>query len=106
MLASGAPGILITTLNNHFASKVCGGFVPSTLTGNGLLGTITSPACGASSNKVTLSFHSAMPGHQKHMIYTGVKYDLAKSIAGSVSTAAVDAHMTMTFPSTRTLTCT
>jgi hypothetical protein len=105
-LDNGSPGILITSLNNHFATFTCAGFVPVVVNGNGILGTITSPACGGTSNKATLSFKPSIPGHQQHSTLTGVKYGLTSSILGSVSPSSMDATATVTFPANRTLTCT
>jgi hypothetical protein len=105
-LANNQPGILITSANNHFASFICGGFVPVNVNGNGILGTITSPACGGTSNKASLSFKPAISGHQQHTTLTGVSYGLTSSIFGAVSPSSMDAAATITFPANRTLSCT
>jgi hypothetical protein len=98
--------MLITIPAGHLASPVCGGFVPFSISGNGILGTITSPACGGTSNKATLKFESASAGHQKHTTWTGTTYGLSSSLAGSVSPTSLNAAATITFPANRTLTCT
>jgi hypothetical protein len=104
-LNSGAPGILITSANNHFATFKCG-FITVTVNGNGVLGTITSPACGGTSNKATLSFAKSVAGHQQHTSVTGVTYGLNSTILGVTSPSSMDATATITFPANRTLTCT
>lgn len=105
-----SPGILLTPAaggGNHFASFTCGGFVPVTVSGTGLLGTITAPNCGGTQPTATVSFQSEIPGHQKHKEdITGFKPTLSSNLAGSVSPSSMDAHATITFPENRTLTCT
>jgi hypothetical protein len=105
-LNSGAPGILITALNNHFATFRCGPFqVQVAVNGNGIIGTITSPGCGGTSNKANVSFKPSSAGHQGHNSVTGVTYGLTSTIF-STSPSSMDANATITFPANRTVTCT
>jgi hypothetical protein len=77
MLATNKPGILITpnAATSVFAHFKCLG-IETTVTGSGILGTITAPACGVASSTATLKFRSTSNGHQEHKLYTGVNYDL------------------------------
>jgi hypothetical protein len=108
MLANGVPGILITSLNGHFATYRCGGITVK-VTGNGILGTITAPKCGQASNTATLSFTGAK-GVQTHQIYTNTKYTLESELisVSAKSQSAMNAHATITFPvgASPTLICT
>jgi hypothetical protein len=108
MLAPGKPGILITPGPiGHVASYVCFGLINVVMNGNGILGTITSPACGSTSNKATLRFEQSIPGHQKHNTYTGVNYGFTTSLSGGAAVpTSLNAAATITFPANRTLTCT
>lgn len=64
--------------------------------GNGIIGTITSPACGTSSTTTGLSF-SATGSTQNHIAYTGTNYDLkGKTVGGSQLTAGFNAALTLT----------
>jgi len=97
MLATNKPGILITPLNGHFATYLCGGFVQVIVKGNGVLGEITSPACGVAQNTATVKFNGAA-GVQTPSEYTGVKYGLESSVAGSAySPSAMNATATIQF---------
>ena len=108
MIATSKPGMLVTpnsvtniptTGMGHYFSKSCaGGLVNSVVSGNGLLGTITAPACGGSSKTLTLVFEQASAGVQKHLMYTGTTYDLVKSVNnGAHSTTSLQAALTLTF---------
>jgi opacity protein-like surface antigen len=65
------PAVLLTT---NITKIVCAGITSITTTGN-VIGTITSPACGASSKEVKLSF-TATSTTQNHLAYTGVNQEL------------------------------
>lgn len=86
---------------------VCAGISSLTITGV-LIGTITSPACGASSKTVTQSF-SATGSTQNHRTYTGVSYDL-KAYTGTTveneKTAAFVGTTTFTTTNAQKLNCT
>jgi hypothetical protein len=106
---TGKPGILLTPATS---TVLCVGFSRTEFTGNGIIGTITSPACGASSKELKLSFE-AEGSTQKHIEYTGVKYDLSGDTeketgetTGVNGTAALSATMTASTITTGTLECT
>jgi hypothetical protein len=101
-IAAGSPGVLITpAAGNHFASFNCF-IVPKTVNGNGVIGTITSPKCGTASTTAALSFEQGATGLQKHTTHTGVNYHLE---SGGQKAAQIS-KATLTFPGSRTLTCT
>jgi len=62
------PGVLITpnAATGAIAHFDCPLFPNTTITGNGLVGTITNPACNASSKEPTISFTSKSAGVQTH----------------------------------------
>jgi hypothetical protein len=105
---TGKPGILVTPVTTTI---ICIGFSRVEVTGKGIIGTITSPACGASSNELKVSFE-AEGSTQKHIEYTGVKYDLSADTENSASetlgtvTAALQGSATLTSPTAGTLDCT
>jgi hypothetical protein len=70
---TGKPGILVTPVTTTI---LCVGFSRTEVTGNGIIGTVTSPACGASSKTMEVKFEST-GSTQNHIEYTGVKYDLS-----------------------------
>jgi len=96
------PGILVTTDPTVI---VCAGISKVTVTGS-VIGTITSPKCGQSSQTLGVSF-TATGTTQTHVTYTGVKYDL-QSRTGSEAekTAALVGTATNTTAKAQTLTCT
>ncbi len=74
------PGILITPnhTTGNFAHFECGG-VKQTIAGNGLLGELVTPACGATTTEPEFKFQrGAVAGHQKwtQITTTGTIYDL------------------------------
>ncbi|HKF82660.1 MAG TPA: hypothetical protein VKB23_06845 [Solirubrobacterales bacterium] len=77
--------------------------------GNGLVGTISHPACGGSSKTSGWVFkHSATSGHQQHTKVTGVSYDLETNAGGMHTTVSFESSFTITYTDgvARTLTCT
>jgi hypothetical protein len=108
--STGKPGILVTP---NTTTLLCIGFVRTEITGKGIIGTITSPACGASSKEMKLSFE-AEGSTQKHIEYTGEKYDLSshtensagETEAGGTGTAAIASTATITSTTLGTLECT
>jgi len=64
------PGILITTNAGTFATFNCSGG-KEVIGGNGLIGTITKPKCGESSNEPTIEFSSSSTGVQTHKTVVG-----------------------------------
>ncbi len=105
----GTPGILITPNGTHFASFTCGfGLVSVEVTGNGIMGDISAPACGAAAQKTaTLNFDSSATGVQKWMQITtaGTKFDLDSKENGTVRTASQDGEGTITFSENVQMTC-
>jgi hypothetical protein len=74
------PGVLVTP---EHTTITCTGIAKKvTVTGN-VIGTITKPACGGSSNEMTISFNSNNTQTQEHKSYTGVSYNLTSETEGS-----------------------
>lgn len=95
-------GVLLTI--NHLV-VVCAGLSKVTFTGI-VIGTITAPACGASSKELSVSF-TAMGTTQDHLIYTGKEYDLkARTGEGEEETAAWVMTWTQITPNAQSLNCT
>jgi hypothetical protein len=91
------PGVLITP---PFPTVICGeGFSERKMQigGNGVIGTVTSPACGASSASATIKFASTASS-QEHKLFTGTSFDLTSTTEGSSAvTAGVNGTATVTF---------
>jgi hypothetical protein len=86
---------------------ICAGISSTYVEGN-VIGTITSPKCGETSSKLSLSF-SATGSTQNHLEYTGKKYDLIARTGGSggtARTAGLNGTSTLTANTAGTLTCT
>jgi hypothetical protein len=98
-------GILVTpnAATGQFATFTCG-FLGFTVKGNGLVGTITAPACGGSSTSVTVSFSSSATGVQTHK--TVVNTETEYSLENLGSKASEDAHGTITLGTAATTNCT
>jgi hypothetical protein len=107
MLATNKPGILITPSATEIIAKYkCLG-IETALTGKGLLGTITAPACGVASTTATLKIRSSSNGHQEHKLYTGVSYDLDTGPnANQTASINVPGDMVLHFPAARKIECT
>jgi hypothetical protein len=92
MLETNKPGVLLTPgPSGHFATLSCFGLV---IKGNGLLGTITLPKCGADSNTITVQF-TGSEGVQDHLTYTGEKYTLESRLFFQWSQTALNTEMTI-----------
>jgi hypothetical protein len=102
-ISSGKPGILVTPVPTTI---ICLGFSNIT-TGGNVIGTITSPACGASSKTITTSFKST-GATQEHASYTGAAQTLtAKTGSGVANPAGLNAGtVTLTSSTAGTLECT
>jgi hypothetical protein len=76
--------------------------------GNGMIGTIHSPAapCGQTASTWGLNFESSSAGHQKDKLWTGTEYDLASTASASHPTTSFDGTTTLHFAAARTLNCT
>jgi hypothetical protein len=110
-------GILVTPNGTVFAHFKCqGDFVTTTVEGNGLVGTITKPACGEESNEGTIQFSpvgttttqthkkvasETLPGEIKGT-HTPTEYTL-KAFGGN---ASEEAEGTITFSNKVSLECT
>jgi len=116
MVATNKPGLLLTgkeansatsAKGPQFAEFSCFGLTVKVF-GPGVIGTISSPACGVASSTADLVFGStAQTGHQEDMTYTGATYDLESTITGSHPTASLDGTALITFTSgAQTMTCT
>lgn len=105
-ISPGVAGTLITpnAATNSFAHYTCaGGLIKRKITGNGIIDTITSPACGVASTTATLKFEQgATTGLQKHTTHTGVNYHWELN---GVKTALI-AEARMHFASAKTIACT
>jgi hypothetical protein len=96
------PGILVTP---EPTTIICAGFSNIKVAGN-VIGTITSPACGASSKFLTTKFE-ASGSTQSHLEYTGVKYDLtAQTGTNTPVTAGLSNTTTLESGTAGTLECT
>jgi len=105
--AKTGPGVLVTpnTETGVFAHFDCPLFPNTTVTGNGLVGTITNVACGASSSEPTIQFSSVSTGVQTHTTVVGTEgtsYGL-KAFGGN---ASEDASGKITLGSAAKLECT
>jgi hypothetical protein len=100
--AAGAkPAVLITPgEGGHFATFTCGaGLVKVVVTGNGIVGTITSPVCGGESSTAGISF-KATKGVQEDKLVEGTttSYHLLASVnGGAAEEAGQEGSGTLTF---------
>jgi hypothetical protein len=99
------PGILVTPNagTGQFATFTCG-FLGFTVKGNGLIGTITKPACGSSSTEATVEFSSSSTGVQTHKTVVGTETEYSLENLGSA--ASEDAEGTITLGTSSKLECT
>jgi hypothetical protein len=86
--STGKPGFLVTS---ETSTIVCAG-ISSTIVHGSLIGTITSPACGAESSEITAKF-AATGTVQEDLEYTGSKYDLTATTGegGAAKTVGINA---------------
>jgi hypothetical protein len=108
------PGILMTPASGTvFSTFTCfGGSVHVEVTGNGVIGDITTPKCGESSKEATIDFETnGTPGVQKYMQVTteGTKFDLdaKETVFGSTTTrtAAMFSRALIKFTNARQIIC-
>ena len=103
MLGVGKPGVLLTpNAETGAVSHFSCGALTLTFEGNGLLGTVTAPACGASSTTGTWSFSATAHGAQQHTLYTGTVYSWKKG----AENIAFNMEATVNLAGSRTVTCT
>jgi hypothetical protein len=96
---NGNPAVLIKPNEGHFVSFHCSAFAGIEVTGNGIIGTITSPGIGEASTEATVSFEQS-EGTQAHRFVDGdeTEYDLESSLnGGPLETAGEQATGTLTF---------
>jgi hypothetical protein len=113
----GTPGINITPPEKMtvYTKFTCHGEIGFEVTGNGVIGDITTPKCGESSKTATIDWESKEAGVQRYMQEeTGAGtnktvYDLTshETIFGGTTsrTAAMDASIIITFPNARKMIC-
>jgi len=106
--STNTPGILLTPVTT---TSICANALRTEVKGS-VIGTITSPECGNSSNELTVSFASTGTT-QTDLEYTGIKYDLvgntetsAGATTGSPFTTGLKASMTFSSSTAGTLSCT
>jgi hypothetical protein len=104
------PGVLATPpASGVFAKFTCGGgLVSIEVKGNGVLGAITSPACGSTSKSSTVVAETVSTGVQKYrqIEETGTFYDMTVSQnGGAFQTAGTTWTVTGTAAENMTLTC-
>lgn len=87
------PGILMTPI---VTEVICAGISNTIIEGFGVMGTLTSPACGSESTEMTLSF-SAVGATQTHRTYTALtELNLkTKTSGGSSRPAGLVSSMTL-----------
>jgi hypothetical protein len=95
----GTPGLLITPNSGHFATFDCGSF-HFVIAGNGIIGYISAPRCGAAFQKVGgVVFRRVSEGiqHYKQVTTTGTLFDLSTTDSIGTFTTAWDSAWTLTF---------
>jgi hypothetical protein len=100
---SDGPALMVTT---ETVTIICAGISNTVLHGD-VIGTITSPKCGESSNKMTVDF-AGSSGIQAHDVYTGVTHALTATTGagGAAKTAALDTLWHLETVATGKLNCT
>ena len=102
---SDGPAILVTT---DTVTVTCAG-ISNTVVHGAVIGTITEPACGGTSNMMTVKFGiDPKTGTQDHTVYTGNTYELTATTGsgGEAKVAALESTATIESESAGTLTCT
>jgi len=99
------PGILVTP---EHTTILCAIFPNTTTVTGNVIGTITSPKCGGSSNELTISFNSNSGTTQEHKTYTGVSYNLTyqTGTTGTIKEAGLTSVATVKSTTVGTLDCT
>ena len=101
------PGVLITPPASGVFTTVSCGLFGLTVTGNGIIGHVESPKCGAASPTTTQNFSATGTVQTfRQVTGTGATYSLASTTSGgSPATSAMVAGNTWSFPESITLTC-
>jgi hypothetical protein len=97
------PGILVTPNAGTLGSFSCA-TANTTLSGTGLIGTITKPKCGEENPEVTIQFSASSSAVQTHKTVVGTTTDYALSAASGPM--ALDASGTITLGTKHKLECT
>lgn len=106
--AKTTPGVLVTPPSGGvFATITCASFFTTTVAGNGVIGHLESPKCGATSTTGVLNFTATESTQTfRQVTGTGTEYSLtAQTSGGSAVKAAEVAKGTVTFSEAVTLTC-
>jgi hypothetical protein len=106
-VANGTPGLLLTPINGHFATFVCGNGT-FTVGGNGIIGDISAPKCGEVFKKTAeVRFETTSSGNQKYkQIETaGTSYDLSTTTSLGTFTSGEDAAVSVTYNQGTKMTC-
>jgi hypothetical protein len=99
---SSKPAALLTP---EFATVICEGLKQIKIGGNGLIGTITEPACNVEAKQMKIKF-AVNAGKQEHMLYTTVNYDLTYTTEGAAAvTAAFAGELTLAWAVNIKMTC-
>jgi hypothetical protein len=103
------PGVLMTPpTGGVYTTITCGGFASIEVKGNGIIGEMSAPKCGATSKTATVSFAATGASQTfKRVTATGTEYSLTATTEsnGSTTTAADVGEGTITFAENATLTC-
>jgi hypothetical protein len=106
------PGVLVTPPTSPaglYTTIICGGFASIEVRGNGIIGELTSPKCGAVAQKTaTLNFAATGSSQTlKKVTATGTEYSLSSTTesSGKVTTSCEVAEGTVTYAENATLTC-
>jgi len=102
-ISASKPGILVTPV---VTTIMCAG-ITNTITGGNVIGTITSPACGAQSASLTTKF-GATGAAQEHTTYTGSTFNLTTKTGegGTVKKAGLFSNATVVAATEGVLNCT
>jgi len=100
----GKAGVLVTPPASGIFAKFTCGIIVVEVKGNGVIGTITSPACGAKASEATIAFKASASGVQedKKLVGTTTEYTLKKG----TDNAAQEATGTLTLGESSELVCT
>jgi hypothetical protein len=101
------PGVLAKPPAGGVFSEFTCAFVKVVVTGNGVLGKVTSPKCGATSGTASVSLEAAGTGVQKYkqVEEAGTVYNLIATVGGTPEEAALTLGISGTAEREGTLTC-
>jgi hypothetical protein len=102
------PGVLITAPSGGvFTTMTCATFFTTTIAGNGIIGHLESPKCGATSSTGVLNFTATEATQTfRQITATGTEYSLTAQTSGGTAVKAAEiAKGSISFPEAVTLTC-